>query len=89
MPRVGEPVMPVQFSTEMYVFIGVSAAEYKEVGYHDFPPLVVKYLDFESLRSSVGGVEEYLKRKYKGKPAPHGYIARVSLTALRVSKWVK
>lgn len=86
MPKVGEPVAPkINFITDMYGFVEVNHAQYKQVPHNEFPPLVVRALDFQSLRNSVGGVEEYL-RKTKNKR--QGFITSLEVEVSSVSKWI-
>ena len=87
MPKVGEPtrLQSVNFSCTMYGFIGVNTAQWPQGT--NYPELVVKYLDVESICTSPAGVEQYITRScYKKRDRPEGFVARLDVAVAQIVK---
>ena len=75
--RLREPPkesLQISWITEMYGFVGVNRADWPEgSGYSEF---IVNYLDFKSLRTSIGGVLDYVNQSC---PNQRGHVVQLSV----------
>jgi hypothetical protein len=75
--RTPSPVRHPNWVTSMYGYMGVNEADITGSGSPDF---VVRFLDFASLRNSVGGVVDYVRKSHRNQ---RGVVVRLDVTVTK------